>query len=213
MTEKAFVRVATYTDLPYYVREICDDIITRDPFAILAGGFLRDTMLNRKPKDIDIFVSPRFNIEHLLSDMGIKSAISSSWTEYEDGSIPISEVTTLPSAATGLACDVQIIKLAEPWTPVEQMERFDWDFCQWWFDGDYVYGPAGWKKWLEPSGQIAKLNPGVIGEAHSTSVARALRFQHERGYGTWTFMDSEGVPLLHPRPLPSLSLSLFEEHP
>lgn len=111
-----------------------------DPFAILAGGALRDLDHGRPVKDLDIFVQPGFNhaaFEKLLppgsywpvmrrADYASLVDVQSIWGSYVELARPLEFAEYLPA---------QIIELNRPMSTFEIIGRLDFGLCQIGFDG------------------------------------------------------------------------------
>lgn len=122
-----------------------------DPFAILAGGALRDLDHGRPVKDLDIFVQPGFNhaaFEKLLppgsywpvmrrADYASLVDVQSIWGSYVmRDSAPEEFAETYP---------VQIIELNRLMPYWEVISRLDFGLCQIGFDGTAVFNTVAYK--------------------------------------------------------------------
>lgn len=106
------------------------------PDAVIAGGALRDTLLGRPVKDIDVFASSEFVASravalelHRLFDCPAKIVISEAWAEYNamlDGVACAVEVS--PDNITGLP--LQVILMDHPVTMQSAVERIDFGLCR-----------------------------------------------------------------------------------
>ena len=97
------------------------------PGALLAGGYLRDAVFKRQPKDIDIFVPfmdtvPTDTVPKLYPEAGAADYI-------EQG-----EVSGIFNVY-GFDLPVQVIALKQGLDPVDRAKAHDLSFCQVWHDG------------------------------------------------------------------------------
>ncbi|KQW02224.1 hypothetical protein [Rhizobacter sp. Root1221] len=109
------------------------------PNAILAGGFLRDLLLDRTPKDIDIFVPHTGCFQpgtlQLVPMMGA--------AEYMEQT-EVSYIWDVP----GFELPVQVIMLCPGLDPVDRAKAHDFGICQVWNDGAGLeWTPAFDKDW------------------------------------------------------------------
>lgn len=100
------------------------------PDARIAGGYLRDLYLGRKPKDMDIFIANRWTTTPTM-----EAALSSAFGtpvrfQCDMGYGPDSEVDRVFAQALPGACPLQIIELAEGIAPADRFQRYDWGLCQ-----------------------------------------------------------------------------------
>lgn len=105
---------------------------------ILAGGSVRDTLLARTPKDFDIFVlyNKDFNfkeaketIEPILESYGTKAPLVE-WHNSEP---------YLVATLDWHGQEVQVM-VNPAQSPSELLETFDWNVCQFAYDGTYFIG-------------------------------------------------------------------------
>lgn len=96
------------------------------PTALLAGGFLRDVMLGRQPKDIDIFVPHSEN----FSWGSIEAVPMLGAAEYME-QCEVASIWDLP----GEELPVQVIMLRPGLDPVDRAKAHDFGICQVWHDG------------------------------------------------------------------------------
>lgn len=106
------------------------------PRAILAGGYLRDCLLGREPKDIDIFVPHEPGVED-----GRFECIRADGTGFVAtpmmGAAEYMERTEVSGIwdVRGFDLPVQIVMLEPGLDPVERAELHDFGICQVWHDG------------------------------------------------------------------------------
>lgn len=103
------------------------------PSAILAGGYLRDTILERPVKDIDLFCSElgddkRLALKALFPDA--KPEQFSEWLAYQGN-----EVVAVWSLGECAGLPLQLIELAPGCSPVDRAKSHDFGICQVWHDG------------------------------------------------------------------------------
>lgn len=119
------------------IPESCEGVrVLRDvqrifPSAVLAGGYLRDTMLGRPPKDIDVMVKAvdfdKYTPEQ-LSALGVVSSMDLSYTQSE-----VREIAEFDNEHGNLP--VQIVVLDLDLEPVERALKVDFGLCQIMHDG------------------------------------------------------------------------------
>lgn len=99
----------------------------------LAGGALRDLVLRREPKDIDIFVGPSWNVEN-ASALGTVEIVKEgapidrdpkSWSEGDKTNIERIYEITRPSGAL-----YQVIERAPNPIAENMLEQFDFGICR-----------------------------------------------------------------------------------
>jgi len=104
------------------------------PKAILAGGYLRDTLTGRTPKDIDVFIpSPEPGAVRNFESV-MKCSPDSGAAEYMDRG-EVAAIWTVP----GFAVPVQVISLKPGLCPVDRARNHDFGICQVWHDGTGQY--------------------------------------------------------------------------
>ena len=127
-------------NIPAEALEALERVQTVDPYAILAGGVLRDSLFGKEVKDVDIFVGPGFGIMDLQA-------------VFQDEAVSVEfDVTSInnrdPSYGKGFGEQVEMVFRVEPWDyfaqkrPIQIIVRrdpiildgvladFDWSFCQ-----------------------------------------------------------------------------------
>jgi hypothetical protein len=96
---------------------------------VLAGGYLRDLLLGRQPKDIDFFIQGRVDRAALHQAFPqFKPEPFSEWLAYKGREV--AGVYDLGQQAGGLP--MQLIELAEGYDPVERVTAHDFGICQIW---------------------------------------------------------------------------------
>lgn len=100
------------------------------PGALLAGGYLRDVLLGRMPKDIDIFVPH----SESFSWGSIEAIPMLGAAEYME-QCEVAHIWDLP----GEELPVQVIMLRPGLDPVDRARAHDFGICQVWHDG-VTYG-------------------------------------------------------------------------
>lgn len=107
------------------------------PGAILAGGFLRDVILGREPKDIDIFVPCS-----LTADPGDLDMVPMR------GAAEYMEQTEVDDIwdVRGYELPVQVIMLAPDLDPVERARAHDFGICQVWHDGEQLHHSGNFER-------------------------------------------------------------------
>jgi hypothetical protein len=108
------------------------------PEAIVAGGFLRDSILGFQPKDIDIFISRRQGVrkEDLVESIGqalggtAKIEFNLSYTNMEVDRI-------IEVGIPGAPYPVQVIELGDSKAPVDRVREHDFGLCQVWLGAYY----------------------------------------------------------------------------
>jgi Poly A polymerase head domain len=111
-----------------------------EPLAHIAGGAVRDTILNRPIKDIDVFLDYRHidtAAEMLHSKFGYAGE-TREWTKYQDFSDPV-VVHVTNFEKTGETIPLSLIGLDEPKPMQMNADRFDFGICMAAWDGEKVY--------------------------------------------------------------------------
>lgn len=98
------------------------------PGAILAGGYLRDSILSRPAKDIDIFVP--YQGPGVAPFLKLGALVMTGAAQYMEQT-EVDNVFDLP----GFELPVQIIELAPGLDPVDRTKDHDFGICQVWHDG------------------------------------------------------------------------------
>lgn len=111
-----------------------------DPTAFVGGGALRDSILGVSIKDIDIFVGPGFDPARFeeVTDLRLDDLQDHvDPTEYQDFfQGDLKDVFCFTPFAGALP--VQIVQMARGMTIREQLDRFDFSFCQVAWDGSFL---------------------------------------------------------------------------
>jgi hypothetical protein len=90
--------------------------------SIVAGGAVRDTLLDRPVKDIDVFER---RAQSLATALGGKLEVRSEWVQYPNA-YSIADIT-----GTAFGVPIQIIGLFEK-DPIADVEHYDAGICQCW---------------------------------------------------------------------------------
>lgn len=126
----------TVPNIPSEALEALERVQSIDPYAILAGGVLRDTLFGKEVKDIDIFVGPDVTQEAL------QAALPNHWVDREF--VPADMQGTAYGRGFGervlvvyeayhkdhVEPQVQVIVRRDPIVLDEVLADFDWSFCQ-----------------------------------------------------------------------------------
>jgi hypothetical protein len=107
--------------------------------AVVAGGYLRDSILGLEPKDIDVFL-PRTDLtteqmEETLTRVMVQSVtceFNLSYANMEARRV----FTTLPNWG---ALPIQFVELSEGTDPKERVLEHDFGICQVWVDMDGLH--------------------------------------------------------------------------
>lgn len=104
------------------------------PGAILAGGYLRDVLCGRAPRDIDIFVP------YMAMDLKRAIALGILRAERMTGAAEYMERTEVCDIWDLADCElpIQIIMLSPGWNPIERAKNHDFGICQVWMSGAAV---------------------------------------------------------------------------
>jgi len=99
------------------------------PEALLAGGYLRDCLLGREPKDIDIF------IPYQGAEIRAFRELPGAHTDIPECYMEQSEVASVGSLR-GFEMPVQVIELRPGLNPLDRVKAHDFGICQVWSSGD-----------------------------------------------------------------------------
>lgn len=107
------------------------------PEAIVAGGFLRDTLLDLEPKDIDIFIAKHeASKERLVEAVGramggdAKMEFNCSYNNMEVDRI-------ISVSVPGVTFPIQVIELDGRKGPIDRVKEHDFGLCQVWLGAAY----------------------------------------------------------------------------
>lgn len=111
------------------------------PAPVITGGFIRDSILGKKPKDIDVFfrycsdedyLDETFDDLHCAKLEGAtympQDEVSSIWDDFSDET------------------PVQYIMLQKNVYFEERVRQFDFGFCQCWYDGNKLHTTEAFDK-------------------------------------------------------------------
>lgn len=103
------------------------------PEAIVAGGFLRDSLLDIEPKDIDVFIGNR---NSMTSDC-LVAALSAALGGYVEVEFNVTysamEVDRILAVdSTAYPFPIQVIEMKPGLAPVEHARKHDFGICQVW---------------------------------------------------------------------------------
>lgn len=140
-----------------YAKEVITRIRKDFPDAYIAGGYIRDLMLNMRPKDVDVFIEHNERVDeifvssqiHTKEIVGCRYMAQAEVTRVWDCvAAPEPHENTLSSLKSliqrfrtehELGTPVQIIMLAPGIKLADRIARYDFGFCQAMFDGENVY--------------------------------------------------------------------------
>lgn len=112
--------------------------------AMIAGGCLRDCLLGARPKDIDLFVGPDFDVsawaeknggwasKHLRDSAEYETGMPGSVARVIDPTLFLGDdgLEHYKGISTSDGIPLQIIQMAAKTSTEQQLARFDFDFCQ-----------------------------------------------------------------------------------
>ncbi len=167
---------------PYDAEEILNDVLARLPQSLrmviegqrntvfIAGGFVRDTMAQLEPKDIDIFTTDdvsEVKVNAIVSRLGRQVAMSGNSDTFDVEGMP-----------------VQVISRWFASSADELFELFDFRCCKVaieWSDGSWKFRSAGLLTLIDVLGlRLTYCNP-VRNDDGEGSIHRAFRLQ-KRGW-------------------------------
>lgn len=128
------------------------EIIQLDfPDAVIAGGALRDLILGREPKDIDVFAEhrPFTPSQHLYTAADIKDwaqnylgparcVINDAWAAYNDALDGVVCAVEIDAALTR-PLPIQLITMNRPVTFENVVDRIDFGLCRVSHDGEQLF--------------------------------------------------------------------------
>lgn len=118
-------------EIPNEWRDLLSQIQAVDPSAIIAGGAVRDWILARQPRDIDIFVKRLSEDDINALNLAIVEGTYIESAEHDDS-------VSASGCYNGHSLPVNIIWCSTSITPKERFERFDFGICKAAFDGKEV---------------------------------------------------------------------------
>lgn len=138
----------------------------------IAGGAIRDALLGKDPKDIDLFVlgpGPEFDMLSMLDGLDVQE--HPELDKYENSSLKAvfdSQYTAAP---------VQVCWHPEMETPQELLKTFDWNICLFVYDGFKVYrgDSIAYKR------NVNSLELNDFHEPYIATLRRGFRFQERYG--------------------------------
>ena len=166
------------------------------PGACIAGGYVRDVICGKTPKDIDVFVPPlRFPLEVESSHEAVKEI-----TVEVQRTLGFKEVTGCRYMSqnevqrvwnTEVFVDfapVQVIELAPGLTLKERIYQHDFGICQCWFDATGLHVT---KAFVEDFiNETLTLLVAEDEKQYDRSLRRAERFKGK--FPGWKFIDTVG---------------------
>lgn len=109
----------------------------QDPKAIIAGGAVRDLILGRKPKDLDIFVSVRAHTLAVMRPSGYSWGFNAYHDALNSSAFRIRNI--YQSKWRGIIQPLQSIELEEMADdPLTLIENFDFGICMAAYDGKEI---------------------------------------------------------------------------
>lgn len=158
--------------------EILQEVNKRIPGAIIAGGFLRDILLRREPKDLDIFVPYQ-------GEAGVfQGAGAAPMAGCYDMTGEVFSVWELP----GYALPVQIIEMQSGLSPEERAAKHDFGICQVWMtpEGNWNVTP---EFHLDSEANVFTLRVVENQGEFNRSMRRWLRLREK--YADWKLVIPE----------------------
>lgn len=106
------------------------------PSAIVAGGAIRDYILGKPIKDIDVFVSYEDTDQFMFPSLVMANALNrdvlkEDWSTYMN----IPDVLAVYSMTPYMELPVQIIVMKPGLSPVDRIDQLDFGICQVWYNG------------------------------------------------------------------------------
>jgi len=137
-------------NIPHEWQTVLAAIQTRFPGAIIGGGALRDTLLDREVKDVDIFIQ----MPDDLTDAELCDVLSKLTGQHFERSLPERVVNYVFGSGSDVACvcDGGLFQVIATWTPTDPttaMMRFDFGICRIIYDGINLIRSADFDKDVE----------------------------------------------------------------
>lgn len=142
------------------------------PSAVITGGFIRDSILGKKPKDIDIFfgyVDGEEELDYIMEDV---AAVELEGATY----MPQDEVSRIWDC-TESKLPVQYIMLQQGVDFKERVEQYDFGFCQCWYDGVQLHTTEAFRKDIAENSMTLTFCEDSI--QYNRSMRRAARFKEK----------------------------------
>ncbi len=122
-------------NIPHEWQTVLAAIQTRFPTAIIGGGALRDTIMGKEVKDVDIFIEMPD-----MSDDELCKVLTEITGHHFGRSVPESVVHYVFGSGSDVACvcDGGVYQVIATWTPTDTataMRRFDFGICRVTYDG------------------------------------------------------------------------------
>jgi len=139
-------RFTFVTTIPDRWKRILGAVQSATPEALLAGGALRDRVMGREPKDLDIFVpynsvQPEVveKMDAALAKLGYRYLEPPEVEEGASSELPDDAVMKEEYHYTSEHPDdlpINMIEVGKDWTPKKRLYHFDFGLCQIGYDGD-----------------------------------------------------------------------------
>lgn len=159
------------------------------PGAVVAGGYLRDTLIGQRPKDLDVFI-PYSELATCYLEPALSKALGEPMAFQFDLSYgedtEINRVFTV-TGLDGLQPPAQVIEMAPGIDPAGRVDRFDFGICQAWLglDGCVQNSEAFAKDLLQRTATLVHCENG---REHARSLRRWERWS--TGWAKdWTLVD------------------------
>lgn len=169
------------------------------PGAVIAGGYLRDLYIGIQPKDIDIFIPFVEDIDSILTkiDNEISPKIEVMSIQFTDSRIsemhgaaymPQSEITRVWDVRSTKEDNTpyQIIMLQKDLDIRDRISKYDFGFCQIYFDGCSVYATDAFQK--DVDNKTFTLVHCEDDEQFARSMRRANKFKDK--LPNWQFVNT-----------------------
>lgn len=169
------------------------------PGAVIAGGYLRDLYIGIEPKDIDIFIPFVEDIDPILTkiDNEISPKIEVMSIQFTDSRItemrgaaymPQSEITRVWDVRSTKEdiTPYQIIMLQKDLDTRDRISKYDFGFCQIYFDGCSVYATDAFQK--DVDNKTFTLVHCEDDEQFARSMRRAEKFKNK--LPGWSFVNT-----------------------
>lgn len=123
------------------MNDVLEEVKFLLPYPVITGGFIRDSILGKKPKDIDVFFNYCSDDDYLDEVFDELNATKLEGATY----MPQDEISSIWDSLS-FETPVQYIMLQSGVVLEERIRQFDFGFCQCWYNGKELYTTEAFDK-------------------------------------------------------------------